>query len=104
MKLANTMYAWNPVRLGGFNAGEIKVGPHPDHTDWTLQYVNSLGACMLSFKQMSDQERLTQMFIDFHTLVVRDGIEAQKAHREFLKIDEYRRAISPDIDVAEIDN
>ncbi len=40
------------------------------------------------------------MFIDFHTLIVRDGIDPQAAHREFLKIDEYRRRISPDIDGA----
>ena len=32
------------------------------------------------------------------TLVVRDGIDPQAAHREFLKIDEYRRRVSPDID------
>jgi hypothetical protein len=36
------------------------------------------------------------MFIDFHTLVVRDGIDPQAAHREFLKIDEYRKRIAPD--------
>jgi hypothetical protein len=41
------------------------------------------------------------MFIDFHTLVVGDGIDPLAAHAEFLKIDEYRRRISPDIDGAD---
>ncbi len=37
------------------------------------------------------------LFIDFHTMVVRDGIDPLAAHQEFLKIDEYRERISPDI-------
>jgi hypothetical protein len=37
------------------------------------------------------------VFINFHTLIVRDGIPIEKAHRAFLAIDEYREHISPDI-------
>ena len=37
------------------------------------------------------------LFIEFHTIVVRDRIPVDAAHREFLKIDEYRRRIAPDI-------
>ena len=43
------------------------------------------------------------MFIDFHTLVVGDGMDPQAVHRQFLKIDEYRRRISPDIKGAAVD-
>lgn len=41
------------------------------------------------------------VFIDFHTAVVGYGIDPVAAHTEFLKIDEYRRKISPDIEGAE---
>ncbi|MEX1180588.1 MAG: hypothetical protein WEB63_07240 [Cucumibacter sp.] len=37
------------------------------------------------------------MFIEFHTLVVRDGISLDEAHGAFLAIDEYRAMIAPDI-------
>jgi hypothetical protein len=43
------------------------------------------------------------MFIAFHTMVVRDGIDPQAAHDEFLKISEYRRRIAPDIEGADRD-
>lgn len=46
-------------------------------------------------------EQAKILFIDFHTIVVRDGVSPQDAHREFLKIDEYREFISPDIDGAD---
>jgi hypothetical protein len=37
------------------------------------------------------------LFIDFHTLTVRDGIDPKAAHEAFLAIDEYRQRISHDI-------
>jgi hypothetical protein len=37
------------------------------------------------------------LFIQFHTAVIRDGIDPQRAHKAFLAIDEYRQRISPDI-------
>lgn len=41
------------------------------------------------------------MFILFNTIVVRDGVPVEKAHEAFLKIDEYRKMISPDCPGAE---
>ena len=46
-------------------------------------------------------ELLAMLFIRFHTLVARDGISPEVAHREFLKIDEYRWVISRDTSGAE---
>lgn len=37
------------------------------------------------------------IFIEFNAIVVRDGIDAQDAHRAFLTIDEYRTHIAPDM-------
>jgi hypothetical protein len=41
----------------------------------------------------TEAERLLSMFI---LVTVRDGLDVKKAHKVFLGIDEYRRAISPD--------
>jgi hypothetical protein len=41
------------------------------------------------------------MMADWHAMVVRDGVDPQVAHREFLKIKEYRQLIAEDIDGAE---
>ncbi|MEH3117107.1 MAG: hypothetical protein PGN25_05720 [Methylorubrum populi] len=46
---------------------------------------------------MPEWQRLAMLFIDFNTLVVRDGIDPKEAHRAFLVIDEYRDRISPDV-------
>jgi hypothetical protein len=46
---------------------------------------------------MTMVEKVMMLFIDFHTITVRDGIDPQAA----LKIDEYRRRIAPGITGAE---
>jgi hypothetical protein len=45
--------------------------------------------------------QLLAMFILFNTLVVRDRVAVEAAHAAFLKIDEYRKTISPDTRGAE---
>jgi hypothetical protein len=55
----------------------------------------ALGAYGRGARAPRDRQLLA-MFILFNTLVVRDGVDPQAAHRAFLKIDDYRRAISPD--------
>jgi hypothetical protein len=49
---------------------------------------------------MKPAELLAMVFIEFHAMVVRDGIDPQEAHRAFLAIDEYRTHIAPDMDGA----
>jgi hypothetical protein len=39
-------------------------------------------------------QQVAFMFVDFHMLVVDDGIDPQVAHQAFLAIDEYRPTIS----------
>ena len=91
MKLVEAMYGWNR------NSDEIGVGPWPDTTGWSDRYSLSGGACYTNIRQMSSDQQVAQIFIDFHTLVVRDGVDVQAVHRAFLKIDEFRRSIAPDI-------
>jgi hypothetical protein len=44
--------------------------------------------------------RPLRLFLEFHTLVVRDGIDPHALHKEFLKIDEYRWHLAPDVEGA----
>lgn len=46
--------------------------------------------------KVGEWQAKAMMFVDFNTLVVRDGVPIEDAHREFLKIPEYRATISPD--------
>ena len=93
----NWMVAWTPGEPEA-----VKVGPWPDRTRWSCRPEHRLdfttGCCELARHEWPEDRKVTMMFIDFHTLIVRDGINPQAAHKEFLKIDEYRRRISPDID------
>jgi hypothetical protein len=63
---------------------------------WSKRYAYVGGACYTDWQEIALDRKVMMMFIDFHTCVVRDGVDPQAAHREFLKIDEYRRRISPD--------
>ena len=93
----NWMVAWTPDEPEA-----VEVGPWPDRTGWSCRPGRRLdfttGCCELARHDWPEDRKVMMMFIDFHTLIVRDGIDPQAAHREFLKIDEYRRRIAPDID------
>ncbi len=89
------MVAWNPGE-----PGSVEVGCWPDLTGLSCRLDFTTGCCELVRHKWPEDRKVMMMFIDFHTLIVRDGVDPQTAHREFLKIDEYRRRISPDIDGA----
>ena len=82
--------AWKPRKRR-----RVKVGPL-SNPPCSERYPSSSGSCRTDRRKGSLANKVMRMFIDFHTLVVRDGIDPQAAHREFLKIDEYRKRIAPD--------
>lgn len=101
LTIDNWMVAWNPVG-GSWSSkdkpGAVMVGPWPDRLGgWSREYDFTTGCCELARHKMTLDEKAGQMFIDFHTMVVRDGIKPETAHEQLLKIDEYRRRIAPDI-------
>jgi hypothetical protein len=101
----NWMVAWNRILKGqGFSPpgawtkpGDVEVGPWPDRAGWSDRYLSTAGCCFADRQDMTPDQKIGQIFIDFHTLVVGDGIDPQAAHREFLKIKDYRERISADI-------
>jgi hypothetical protein len=84
------MYAWTP------DTSEIAVGIWPDERGFSDRFLFTGGACYLEIHRMPKAAQIARLFIDFNTVVVRDGVPVEAAHREFLKIDEYRDYISPD--------
>ena len=100
MKAYEAMIAWTPAYYqGDLTVGQVEVGPlvKEGDPDWTKSYRFTGGAAFASRHGARGAESLAYLFIDFHTLVVRDGIEFSKVHEAFLAIDEYRAAISPEI-------
>ena len=95
MKFTEAMICWNP------DTDEIAVGPWPDQTGWSKQYLASVGACEARLHDMDEAQQGRTLFIHFNTIVVGDNVGVQAAHQAFLKIDEYRQLISPDITGAE---
>lgn len=101
MRYQEALIAWTP------NSDLIRVGPligrgDTDWTEWPINYEYTGGATEIALRKCSEEyKRDLMLFIEFNTIVVRDGIPVEAAHREFLKIDEYRKRISPDIQGAD---
>jgi hypothetical protein len=101
MKAEAAMILWTPDKDGlpAATRGKVLVVQHPSPGHKDLLF--SEGACSAEWTEVDHHIREKRLFILFHTLVVRDGIDAQGAHNAFLEIDEYRHLISPEIDGAE---
>jgi hypothetical protein len=99
MKAHEALIAWTPADWPtGNTQGQVKVGPLiTKENDWTTPFEYTGGAAYTERRDWRGQQSLAQVFIEFHTLVVRDGIDPQVAHEAFLAIDEYAEAISSDI-------
>ena len=76
--------------------GKVLVVEYPAPHEVSVDYVSSDGACMGEWKDRTPDNQLANLFVMFNTLTVRDGIDPQVAHKAFLAIPEYCRAISPD--------
>lgn len=107
MKHTDAIIAWTPVRwaeLKAETAGQVVVLPAPDAAGEAKRYMMRAGASSSALATLTEEARVARLFIDFQTLVVRDGIDPQVAHRAFLAIDEYRFRIAPDTEGAEFED
>ncbi len=98
MKLLESMIVWNP------GTDQIAVVRWPDCGRLSTGYRYSTGACEMRLHKMSREAQRALLFIHFNTIVVRDNVPPQAAHRAFLAIDEYRQLISPDMQGADDDD
>lgn len=107
MKQIEAIIAWTPHRwaeLKPETAGQVAILPAPDTAGEAKRYMMRAGASSSALAALSEEARIARLFIEFQTLVVRDGIDPQAAHRAFLAIDEYRYRIAPDTDGAEFED
>ncbi|MCJ2098442.1 hypothetical protein [Methylobacterium sp. E-046] len=99
MKQLEALIAWTPTHWEDVKpdtVGKVVVVPFPDETGLSNLYAMTGGACYADQHSAPEWQRLAMLFIDFNTIVVRDGINPQEAHRAFIAIDEYRLKIAPD--------
>ena len=99
LTIDNWMVAWNPTHTTpeleklrdpkSPGPGAVKVGKWPDGSGWSDDYDSTAGCCWTETASFDVHGKVMMMFIDFHTLIVRDGIDPQELHKQFLKIDEY---------------
>lgn len=103
MKASEALIAWTPVYCEDSPAaGQIKIGRLLDNMapDWTSGFKFTGGAAYVERRNLEGWQAIALTFIDFHSIVLRDGIYPQLAHKEFLKIDEYAERMSSDIEGA----
>lgn len=99
MKQIEAVIVWTPVRWAGLRpetAGQIAVVPTRDEAGVSSHYVMRCGAAASELAILSEEARIARLFIDVNTIVVRDEIDPQVAHRAFLAIEEYRCRVAPD--------
>lgn len=104
MKQLAAIIAWTPASWADLKpetAGKVAIVPFPDEAGLSDPYAMTGGACYRARHKMPEWQRIAMLFIEFNTIVVRDGIDPQEAHRAFLAIDEYRLKIAPDQQGAE---
>lgn len=107
MKQIEAIIAWTPARwaeLRPETAGQIVVLPVTDEASVSKSYVMRAGASSSALASLSEEARIARLFIDFQTIVVRDGLDPQTVHKAFLAIDEYRFRIAPDTEGAEFED
>jgi hypothetical protein len=105
VKAYNAVIVWTPSNIDNIPPelrGKVEVRTPQSCRDWTKPpFSRSCGANLRSTRALRGDAAVMVLFIDFHTLIVRDGIDPKAAHEAFLAIDEYRRRISHDIEGAE---
>lgn len=101
MKAAEALIAWTPAHIEGHaTAGQVKVGnllSQENPKDWSRPYLMTGGAAEVRRRELEGWEAVAFVFIEFNTIVARDGVDPKVAHEAFLAIDEYAERISPDM-------
>lgn len=98
MRAVDADVVWNPE-------GDVRIERHGSHWQSGIGEFWMPATCLGEFGQVKTDgdptKQLLAVFVLFNTIVVRDRVRPEVAHKAFLKIDEYRKAISPDSPGAE---
>ena len=93
IKAENAMVLWEPRgRRSSAAADErsIVVVDHRDDNRGLLLLPLSMGACCNGWREADPVKRAAHLLALFAIVVGRDGVPGDEAHREFMKIEEYR--------------
>lgn len=104
IKMGEARIAWTPAWMSDSpTAGQVKVGLRTDdwRSHWSQPFKSWLEAAEDRDFCPGGWLNIGMLFIHFHTLVVRDGVDPRVAHAAFLAIEEYRQRISDDINGSE---
>ena len=92
MRVKDCAILYNP------NSSEISVVPLGGRSAPYLDAMRfSEGGVHTAVRRLDDNHARMYVMSVFISAVVRDRVDIDAAHREFLKIDEYQRSIAPDI-------
>ena len=105
MKARDALIAWTPVYWKGHHpdlVGKILVAKNDERgvIDWSRGHSHTGGACYSDVNQARGLASSLRLFIDFNTIVTRDGLDPIAVHLAFLAIDEYCDHIAPDLPTA----
>jgi hypothetical protein len=109
MEMKDAQIEWTPTDDKNHTPGVI-VYSRTEHLEHVRnagslareRYAYSGGACKRDYRGLRRWQAIALMMADFHKLLVRDGLDPQEVHREFLKIDQYRQFIALDCEGAEV--
>lgn len=88
LPLTEAMIAWQP------RTDRVKVGPWPDESGWSDDFLMTGGACYRDVLEMDEATRRRYALNLFHTLVIRDGVDPMAAHKALCRITEFARSIN----------
>ena len=112
MKLIDTMICWcSQERWDDFRNFALRDGTLPDdepriiavdkRDPRQIERANYLPSSLLAkggnWIEVSDDQRVCQLFILFNELVTMNGLSVDEVHNAFLAIDEYRDYHNPEI-------
>ena len=81
------MVAWTPASEHG--PARLEVGPHPDRSQWSANYLLTAGSCSATFLRMTEAEQ-GQALLNLAAQVMFDGVAPGDVLREFAKVRVWR--------------
>lgn len=92
MRIEEVMVLWNSAEQAEKLPGRVRIAVVPHRADnRALNFLSrSVGACHAGWRTTSAEMLAAHLLAVYATATGRDGVPADAAHREFMKIDEYR--------------